>query len=105
MTLKKLSPIRLIVMLISCNLLATEIYFPSPLYAKGQTPTVELVSLLSKGEEQLQALQQEKKMKLEEQQKKLVEEESMLAKEIEKTEELQEQIMIEIRENNNGKIQ
>ncbi|GAC44247.1 secreted/periplasmic Zn-dependent peptidase, partial [Paenibacillus popilliae ATCC 14706] len=29
----------------------------------------------------------------------------MLAKEIEKTEELQEQIMIEIRENNNGKIQ
>ncbi|GAC43855.1 hypothetical protein PPOP_3255 [Paenibacillus popilliae ATCC 14706] len=69
MSLKKFSKISLIV-LTSFNLIATEIYVPSPLYAEGQTPTAEFGSLLTKGEEQLQALKKEKQTKLEEQQKK-----------------------------------
>ncbi|GAC41989.1 hypothetical protein, partial [Paenibacillus popilliae] len=56
MTLKKLSQISLIVVVISCNLLTGGV---SPLYAEGQTPTAEFGSLLTKGEEQLQALKQE----------------------------------------------
>ncbi|GAC42869.1 hypothetical protein [Paenibacillus popilliae] len=103
MSLKKFRKISLIV-LTSFNLIVTEIYVPSPLYAEGQPPTAEFVSLLSKGEEQLQALKQEKQTKLEEQQKKLVEEERMLAEEIEEAKELREQIMKETMENNNGYI-
>ncbi|GAC42643.1 hypothetical protein PPOP_2001 [Paenibacillus popilliae ATCC 14706] len=102
MTLKKLSRISLIIAVTSCNLLATEIYFPSHLYAKGQTPAAELESLFTIGEEQLQAVKKEKQTELEEQQKKLNEEEKMLATKMKHAKELYEQIMKEIRENSNG---
>ncbi|GAC41220.1 hypothetical protein [Paenibacillus popilliae] len=101
MYLKKISNTSLIV-LISCNLLAVEICSPSLLYAKGQTPAAELSSLLTIGEKQLQAVQQEKQMKLEEQQKKLIEEEKRLATEIQQVKVLYEQVMKEIRENSTG---